>query len=85
MITNQKQNHILYGHFVFFLVQTGRNLALRSRSMEQAPFAVRMISQVLPGHVNPDSSVWEVAMNSKRAFVVLEGTAARRPSLLDPL
>ena len=67
-----------HGHVLLFLVQTGRMLALGSRSMEQALFAVRMI-------VNLDSSVWEVAMNSKRAFVVLEPTAARVRSLPDPV
>ena len=50
-------------------------------STEQALFAVRMTK---PGHVNSDASVWEVAMNSKRAFVVLERAAARVRSLLDP-
>ena len=84
MITNQKQEHSA-GHFLFLLVQTGRNHALRSRLMEQALFAVRMILKALPGHVNPDSSAWEVAMNSKRAFVVLEGPAAKARSLLDPV
>ena len=60
-------------------------LALRSRSMEQALFAVRMILKALPGHVNRETSVWEVAMNSKRAFVVLDRTAARIQSLPDPV
>ena len=60
-------------------------LALRSRSMEQALFAVRMILKALPGHVKRETSVWEVAMNSKRAFAVLEGTAARARGLPDPV
>ena len=81
MITKQ----VIFIFFVFFLVQTGRNLALRSRSMEQALFAVRMISQAVSGHVNRDSSVWEVAMNSKRAFVALVWAAAGIRSLLDPV
>ena len=49
--------------------------------MEQGLFAVKALSS----HVNLDSSVWEVAMNSKRVFVVLEGAAARARSLLDPI
>ena len=84
MITNLKQEHThtnTHCHFLVFLVQTGWLLALQS-SMEQALFAVRMIYS---GHVKGDSSIWEVAMNSKRAFAVLEGTAARTRSLLDPV
>ena len=85
MITNQKQEHITAGHFLVFLVQTGSNLAIRSRLMEQELFAVRRKTQAFSGHVNRDSSVWEVTKNSKPAFVALERGAAGIRSLLDPV
>ena len=57
--------------------------ACESGLMEQALFAVRVVVP-FSGYVTPDASVWEVAKNSKRAFVVLEGAAVGGRTLLDP-